>query len=204
MPKLSGDKVWWVVLLTMVIAASFFFNANQGASLPKPTPASSITQQTASVSGTLTIGKRIKTSGCVSVNGLPDSGCTPGDIDPKVTQDNIGLTICVSGYTKTVRPPVTYTNDLKIKQIQEYGYTDISTKDYEEDHLISLELGGSPTSEANLWPEPYTITQNAREKDKVENYLHDQICSGKIKLLDAQFKIANNWEEIYKSLPAGQ
>ena len=27
--------------------------------------------------------------------------------------------------------------------------------DYQEDHLISLELGGNPTDPRNLWPEPY-------------------------------------------------
>jgi hypothetical protein len=29
------------------------------------------------------------TSACLSVNGLPDHGCTPGAADPRVTQDNI-------------------------------------------------------------------------------------------------------------------
>ncbi|MCL4366484.1 hypothetical protein M1437_04635, partial [Patescibacteria group bacterium] len=170
---------------------------------PVPTPAVSISPQTSSPSATpnLTLGKKTKTSGCISVNGLPDKQCTPGDIDPKVTQSNISQTICVSGYTKTVRPPVSYTDNLKVKQIQQYGYSDTSPKDYEEDHLIPLEVGGSPTSEANLWPEPYNIALNAKEKDKVENYLHSQVCSGKITLQQAQLEIANNWEEVYKNLP---
>src|ERR1035437_2160395 len=69
---------------------------------------------------------------------LPDPSCTPGAIDQKVTQDNIKQTICVKGYTKTVRPPVSYTNKLKIQQIAAYGYLDKNPRDYEEDHLISL------------------------------------------------------------------
>ncbi len=142
-----------------------------------------------------------KTSGCVSQNGLPDKDCTPGVIDLGVTQANIQSTICKSGYTKTVRPPVSYTDPLKVKQIEEYGYSDINTKDYEEDHLISLELGGSPTSEQNLWPEPYNITLGAREKDKVENYLHKQVCDGIITLDEAQKEIAGNWTQIYQKIP---
>ncbi len=207
MRKSPNNKTWWVVgLLALLTVGTFLFKGNlvsfQPQQTPIPTPSVTSTPQTASSSATLlTLGQRTKTSNCASVNGLPDKDCTPGDIDPKVTQDNIGQTICVSGYTKTVRPSVSYTNNLKIKQIQEYGYQDTNLKDYEEDHLISLELGGNPTSESNLWPEPYNVTNNAREKDKVENYLHDQVCSGKIILKEAQFKIANNWEEFYKLAP---
>lgn len=203
----SSNKSVWIlaILIGFVIIAILLFsnqrNSSQVIPLSTSTPTpTSISQASPSATSNLTLGKKTKTSGCVSVNGLPDKECTPGDIDPRVTQDNIQSTICVSGYTKTVRPTVSYTNNLKIKQIQEYGYQDTSLKDYEEDHLISLELGGSPTSEANLWPEPYTITNNAREKDKVENYLHDQICAGKITLQQAQLQIANDWEEIYKTI----
>lgn len=202
MRKASGGYMkWTTVILILFIAGFAFYKFSQVPNSPVPVINQASPSAYIQVSPSPTFGRITKTSGCISVNGLPDSGCTPGDIDPRVTQDNINQTICVSGYTKTVRPPVTYTNDLKIKQIQEYGYSDTSMKDYEEDHLISLELGGSPTSEANLWPEPYTVTLNAREKDRVENYLHEQICFGKMKLLDAQFKISTNWEEVYKILP---
>lgn len=202
--KKSSSKLGLLAIIGLAILtlAIFLFSnkATNNPIIPTPTPIS-ISQVSPSTSTAPALGKRIKTSNCLSENGLPDKGCTPGDIDPKITQDNIQQTICVSGYTKTVRPPVSYTNNLKIKQIQEYNYSDTNPKDYEEDHLISLELGGNPTSEANLWPEPYNITNNAREKDKVENYLHNQICSGKITLQQAQLQIANNWEEVYKNLP---
>lgn len=204
MRKGSNKSIWIglpSLLAVAIIAGSLLFS-NKGGSQP-PILSSTPLQPPVSLQPSLSsiIGKRTKTSDCVSLNGLPDKACTPGDIDPAVTQNTIQQTICVNGYTKTVRPSVSYTDKLKIKQIQEYGYSDTSTKDYEEDHLISLELGGSPTSEANLWPETYTGTLNAREKDKVENYLHEQICSGKITLQNAQLKIATNWEEIYKILP---
>src|SRR5436309_7293832 len=77
-------------------------------------------------------------------SGLPDPERTPGIPNPEVTQDNIHQTICVSGWTKTIRPPTKYTNELKLKQIEEYGYTDKNPANYEEDHLISLQHGGHP------------------------------------------------------------
>lgn len=128
---------------------------------------------------------------------LPDHNCTPGVIDSTVTQENIMNTICRSGYTATVRPAVTYTNDLKRQQISDYGYTDMNMKNYEEDHLISLELGGSPSDPRNLWPEPHP---SFNEKDKVENYLHDQVCSGKISLLEAQKEISGNWYQVFQEI----
>lgn len=128
---------------------------------------------------------------------LPDPLCTPGEIDPSVTQKNITTTICRAGYTETVRPPVSYTNTLKRQQITDYGYQDISMKDYEEDHFISLELGGSPTDPKNLWPEPHP---SINEKDKVENYLHLEVCSGKLTLYQAQQEITKNWYAIYQQI----
>src|SRR5881227_2293039 len=80
---------------------------------------------------------------------LPDPTCTPGVYNPDVTQSTINSTICVSGWTATVRPSTSYTNALKVKQIAEYGYSDTSTSDYEEDHLVPLELGGAPKDAEN-------------------------------------------------------
>lgn len=139
---------------------------------------------------------------------LPDSGKTPGVTNPDVTQANIAQTICVSGFTKTIRPPSSYTTSLKIKQLQQ-GYAvagDMKTSDYEEDHLISLELGGHPTDPRNLWPEPYAGSAGARVKDAIENKLHDLVCAGSLSLAAAQLAISVNWEDAYQkyigALPA--
>src|SRR5690242_16096646 len=102
---------------------------------------------------------------------LPDPVCTPGALNPSVTQSTIGSTICVSGWTATVRPSSSYTTALKITQIAEYGYSDTSTADYEEDHFIPLELGGAPKAATNLWPEPRYGSETATNKDTVENKL---------------------------------
>jgi len=131
------------------------------------------------------------TSKCHIQGVLPDPNCTPGAIDSVVNQDNIQQTICVKGYTKKVRPSASYTNQLKVQQITDYGYSDTNTKDYEEDHLISLELGGSPSDPKNLWPEPGA---SPNPKDKIENLCHEKICSGQISLSQAQKEIATNWQ----------
>jgi len=140
---------------------------------------------------------------CNSVNGLPDPACTPGVIDPRVTQDNISTTICVRGYTKTVRPPASYTHDLKVRQIAEYGYADKSLASYEEDHLVPLELGGHPTDPKNLWPQPRAGEHPAAQKDLVENALHAKVCGGAMTLAAAQAAIATNWVSISLS-PSGR
>jgi hypothetical protein len=113
---------------------------------------------------------------------LADPTRTPGVLNPDVTQANIRSTICRHGWTDTVRPPTSYTNALKAKQMRQYGETG-SLSDYQEDHLISLELGGSPTDPRNLWPEPYP---RATDVDKIENELNAQVCSGELTLAEAQ------------------
>ena len=107
---------------------------------------------------------------------------TPGSLNPDVTQATIDQTVCVKGWTATVRPPVSYTNELKLQQMPEYGETG-SPSDYQEDHLISLELGGNPTDPRNLWPEPYP---RASDVDKIENELNAKVCSGEISLAEGQ------------------
>jgi hypothetical protein len=82
---------------------------------------------------------------------------------------------------------------LKVKQIAEYGYSDTSTADYEEDHLIPLELGGAPRDPRNLWPEPHYGSKMAYTKDSVENALKKAVCDGQVDLVDAQRAIATNW-----------
>ena len=107
---------------------------------------------------------------------------TPGVANPDVTSATTTITICKSGWTRTIRPPVSYTNDLKAKQMRQYGRTGPLSA-YQEDHLISLELGGHPTDPRNLWPEPYP---RASIVDGLENELNAQVCSGKLSLETAQ------------------
>lgn len=120
---------------------------------------------------------------------LPDRQCTPGAIDPAVTQSNIDSTICVSGYTSTVRPPESQTTRAKYDVL--YPAYGIPQGTYSElDHLIPLELGGANDG-ANLWPEVGSIPN---PKDSVENRLHRLVCDGAMKLSDAQKAFVTNWE----------
>jgi len=113
---------------------------------------------------------------------LADPWRTPGVLNPDVTQATIGETICVRGWTRTIRPPTGYTTALKRRQLREYGLRG-PPDDYQEDHLISLELGGHPTDPRNLWPEPYP---RAARVDAVENDLNAQVCAGTLGLAEAQ------------------
>ena len=82
------------------------------------------------------------------------SGAAPGGggavgvqadmLNRTIGQATIGSTICVAGYTARIRPPVSYTEPLKIRQLASYGYADRNPADYEEDHVVSLEAAGSP------------------------------------------------------------
>jgi len=136
-------------------------------------------------------------TGCKSIDGLPDSKCTPGVLNDNVTQDNIKDTICQPGFTKSIRPPTKYTTPLEIELMKSYGFTG-DRKDFELDHLISLQLGGHPKAVKNLWPEPYSENMTnftAHVKDTFENYLKRQVCKGAMTLSEAQNQIATDWKK---------
>ncbi|MEN9613898.1 MAG: hypothetical protein RLZZ347_205 [Candidatus Parcubacteria bacterium] len=126
---------------------------------------------------------------CLSNQALPDHTCTPGAI---LTTD--ALIVCVSGYTKTVRNVSTAVKKMVFK---EYAIPWSLHSNYEVDHLISLELGGS-NDVSNLWPESYLIKDGSRTKDTFENYLHRQVCGGKLSLVEAQKEIKGGWREYYR------
>jgi hypothetical protein len=134
---------------------------------------------------------------------LPNSTLHPGAVNPDVTPDNIKQTICAKGFTKTIRPPESYTSSLKRQQIRDENLPG-NPSDYEEDHLISLELGGAPQDPRNLWPEPWENKGSAlaapgtgaESKDKVENETNRLVCSGRMSLSDAQTRMAADWHQL--------
>jgi hypothetical protein len=120
---------------------------------------------------------------------LPDPRCTPGVIDPAVTQADIQSTICVFGYTSAVRPPEGQTEAFKSGQAYPaYGLA--AATPGELDHLVPLELGGANDA-ANLWPEAGPVPN---PKDSVEDTLHRAVCDGQVGLARAQRAIARDWE----------
>ncbi len=138
-------------------------------------------------------GLRTKESGCVAANGLQDRACTPGAVFPSAAAGQI----CVRGYSTSVRD---VPEEVKRQVYASYGIQTRKPGEYEVDHLVSLELGGS-NDIANLWPEAAEPRPGFHEKDSVENYLHEQVCSGAMSLQDAQRQIATNWLEVYNRLP---
>ena len=151
---------------------------------------------------------------------LPDSGKTPGVALEMVPANSAGcLTnllgdtvrsgdpvtlpmICTPGYTKCIRAVPT---SVKRSVYTSYGlegnhtgYCD-STQGCEVDHLISLEIGGS-NNQKNLWPQPYQgETMNAHVKDQLENWLHNEVCAGRMPLKQAQDEISSNWITSYNN-----
>lgn len=125
---------------------------------------------------------------------LANDPCYTGGVyctlNPDVTQATIDKTICVSGWTGKIRPPVSYTNKLKRDQLGPGA--DLTM--YEEDHRMPLEMGGHPTDKANLSPERYP---EAYAKDHAENQGKADICSHKVTLLQAQTTFIENWLAVY-------
>lgn len=107
-------------------------------------------------------------------------------LNPAVTQATIGSTICVVGFTATIRPPSSLTGAIKVAQIRAYGYADTDPANYEEDHVVSLALGGAALAPVNLFPEPEAT---ATGDDGAERALQNQVCDGAVTLADAQAQI---------------
>jgi hypothetical protein len=148
---------------------------------------------------------------------LPDPSRTPGVSDDTVTEANYRTQLCRGTNGKKLhttdekRPSTAYTNKLKKKQLAEWsGYSNKKLSAYEEDHLISLELGGSDSDTGNLWPEfwdtgksPYKATWGAHVKDGLETELGRRICLADdnpehLSLTDARIAISGDWVKAYK------
>ena len=120
----------------------------------------------------------------------------PGVPNPNVTQDNIASTICVSGWTKTVRPPVSVTNKIKSDLMTRLALPG-ALGDYELDHEMSIEDGGSPDSLDNLWMQPYAGIYGARVKDRIETKMKTLVCNGTITLDTARTALMTDWVAAY-------
>jgi hypothetical protein len=131
---------------------------------------------------------------------LPDARCTPGALNPAVTQATITSTICRSGWTRTVRPSESITEVEKIASMRAYGDGGSASR-FEYDHFVPLELGGAVNDSRNLWPEPDYGQSNGfyrNPKDELENALRRLVCDGNISLSQAQHAIAVNWPAAYR------
>jgi hypothetical protein len=125
----------------------------------------------------------------------PDPHCTPGALNPAVTQASIGSTICMAGWTSSVRPSEAITEAEKRSSMRAYGDSGSASR-FEYDHDVPLELGGAVNDPRNLWPEP-NYAEHAgfylNPKDRLETALKRLVCSGSMPLSTAQHVIASDW-----------
>lgn len=138
---------------------------------------------------------------------LEDPACTPGALNPAVTQATLATTICRSGYTASIRPPASITGAEKRANAASYGYTG-ALGDAEFDHLVSLELGGDPNDARNLWVEAPDPGHRAgggvnNAKDPVESRLRSAVCSHRVTLAAAQTAIVADWTTALATLHLG-
>lgn len=125
----------------------------------------------------------------IPATARPNPILTPGDVFAGVG----AAQICVKGYSTNVRDVSTEEKD---RVYAEYGIAHHTTGQYEVDHLVPLELGGSNDIK-NLWPEPALPTPGFHQKDLLENKLHDLVCAGAMPLAVAQHAIASDWYGAY-------
>lgn len=184
MLKQLGKKSLIVALVVMLMIGIAYVLARR-----QVQTSAQVTQPTSSNQGTYNPAAPTKTAGCVAVGALPDPACTPGAVITTATKDQI----CVSGYSSTVRNvPVSEKNAVYAA----YGIANHTPGEYEVDHLISLELGGS-NDIANLWPEASSPTPGFHQKDEYENKLHSEVCAGTLSLAEAQNEVATKWLQFY-------
>lgn len=135
---------------------------------------------------------------CLLLAWAPAATLATGAIDHQATQENIQETICVPGYTKSVRPPVSYTNKIKLRLMWEQGIDPTLADRYELDHLIPLALGGHPRKLENLILQPWEGHDGAKRKDRLEVKLQCLVCTGQVELEQAQRDISENWQTAYR------
>jgi hypothetical protein len=156
-----------------------------------PTSAATAQRQTGVAPGaTVPLAQRTQTSAC-TLGTLPDRACSPGAYSTNLTR----AVICAPGFRTSDYRNVPTGEKHQVEQ--EYGLAPRSFgASLEIDHIVSLELGGS-NDPVNLFPELASPHPGYHAKDKLENRLHQLVCSGKLALASAQQQIAADWTALY-------
>ena len=119
----------------------------------------------------------------------------PGALLADVTQASISTTICVPGWTASVRPSSNFTQGVKMKLLREAPIDRGEVVNYELDHFVPLAL---PRSIDNLWLQRWDGAWSARVKDRLERKLQVMVCAGRLTLAEARMAIAKNWQVAYR------
>src|SRR4051812_47142365 len=155
-----------------------------------PPPATPAPPPPSGLGISIALGHVSRTHGCRTHDGLPDAACTPGARFSRARRAEV----CRPGYAGSVR---NVSASAKKQVYAAYGIgRHFDGRNGEVDHLISLELGGS-NARANLFPEAATPRPGSHEKDRLENALHTEVCSGDLSLRRAQRLIADDWVAAY-------
>jgi hypothetical protein len=193
--RVGGAGPIWLLSLAALMAASTSTKAPSG--LAYSTVSGRVVQRQPAPGSCHATGR--------GLYARPDPHCTPGTVNPAVTQATIGSTICRSGWTSTVRPPESITEPEKFASMAAYGLRG-SASAYEYDHDVPLELGGAVNDPHNLWPESDYARRSGFDlnpKDRLEDSLKRMVCRGAMTLARAQRLIASNWVAAYDQLAIG-
>lgn len=129
---------------------------------------------------------------------LPDPQLTPGAVNLDVTQVNLSETVCVPGWTKSIRPKNPYIDKLKREQMRVLNLPG-ATDNYREDHRVPLCAGGHPSDPRNLWPQPLEGQWRDADKNMLEASVCRQLCRGDITLEQAQaYFLLRDWTKVYE------
>jgi hypothetical protein len=114
-------------------------------------------------------------------------------LNADVTQDNLQQTVCVVGWTDSIRPSKSYIQNLRRQQMREFGQSG-KRAEYHEDHIVPLCAGGHPDDPRNLWPQPLRSQWSDNDKNQLERSVCRQLCRGDITLENAQaIFLAPDW-----------
>jgi hypothetical protein len=128
----------------------------------------------------------------VSAEGpKPKSRLTPGETRPITLQE-----VCRNPDAEVVSRNIP--TEMRERVFAAYGIPAQRRDQFEVDYLITPDLGGTE-SMRNLWPQPYSARWNARVKDRLEQRLHQLVCSGHLDLAKAQREIASDWIGAYRA-----
>ena len=175
-----------LAIVTVLIALSAFLMLRHARQAGNSSPTGSSSSQFNTLFQPKPVSKKLH---CRTVGALPDPGCTPGAMITGITQEHV----CAPGYAQAAG---------SLSQNQQrlvYSAYDIALHapdQYQIDHLISTDLGGS-NDPANLWPQSGEPKPGYKEKDAVEAELHKRVCDGKMRLNEAQRIIATDWVGFY-------
>lgn len=127
-----------------------------------------------------------KFESCIITNNNPDYACTPGGVFADVLRGDL----CKRGYASSVKAISAKTKDAVFSA---YTIAEFDRKQYTLDRFAPINLGGTNDVQ-NIWPQP---TKDVSSKNKVESFLFEEMCSGRITVSESQELASTNWQKVY-------